>query len=115
MPVVFNKEVPVEQMYEGVERKELIGSAMGAASITMGEITVYPGGRIPLHTHKVEDCILLREGAGEIHIDDEVINVEAPMSILIPAGARHMVHNTGKKPMRIIFAFPAIDVERKLL
>jgi quercetin dioxygenase-like cupin family protein len=115
MPVVHNGDVPVEQMYPLVERKELIGKKMGAAGITLGEIIIQPGGEIPLHKHNVEDCVLLREGAGEIHIDDELVEVRAPMSILIPTGVRHKVLNTGSEPMRIIFAFPSVQVKRHLL
>jgi len=112
MAVIRNDRVEVEQMYPMVERKELIGRKMGAAAITMGEITIYPGGEIPLHSHKVEDVVLLREGRGEIHMEEEVVKVEAPMSILIPAGIKHTVINTGSEPMKIIYGFPAIDVER---
>jgi quercetin dioxygenase-like cupin family protein len=115
MPVVYNNQVPAQSMYPKVERKELIGRTMGAASISIGEITIYPGGEIPLHRHKVEDCVLLREGKGEIHMNDEIVKVAAPMSILIPAGVRHRVLNTGTEPIKIIYAFPAIEVERELL
>ena len=112
MAVIRNDCVAVEQMYPMVERKELIGRKIGAAAITMGEITIYSGGEIPLHSHKVEDVVLLREGRGEIHLEEEVVKVEAPMSILIPAGIKHRVINTGSEPIKIIFGFPAIDVER---
>jgi quercetin dioxygenase-like cupin family protein len=115
MPVVQNAEVEVEKMYPLVERRELIGKSMGATNITMGEITIQPGGEIPLHTHNVEDCILLREGKGEVHMDEEIVKVKAPMTILVPAGLKHRVLNTGTKPIRIIFAFPSVDVERNLL
>lgn len=115
MPVVRNKEVAVEKMYPLVERREYIGESMGAAGISMGEITIQPGGEIPLHRHSVEDCILLRQGAGEIHMDGEVVPVEAPMSILIPPGVPHKVMNTGSEPIRIIFGFPAVNPDRELL
>jgi quercetin dioxygenase-like cupin family protein len=115
MSIVFNNQVAVEQMYDKVERRELIGKGMGAKSITMGEITIQPGGIIPLHRHSVDDCVLLRAGEGEIHIDGEVMKLKSPMSILIPAGVKHKVLNTGATPMRIIYAFPSIEVDRQLL
>jgi quercetin dioxygenase-like cupin family protein len=115
MHVVNNADLPFEQMYPLVKRKELIGKKMGAANATIGEIIIDPGGEIPLHKHNVEDCILLREGTGEVHIDDQCIKVKAPMSILIPAGVKHKVLNTGSQPIRIIFCFPAVEIERQLL
>jgi quercetin dioxygenase-like cupin family protein len=114
MPFIQNKDIPVEQMYPLVERKELIGRKTGAAAITMGEITIHPGGEIPLHSHKVEDVVFLREGQGEIYMNGETFAIAAPMSILIPAGVKHRVTNTGAGPIRIIYGFPAIEVERKL-
>jgi quercetin dioxygenase-like cupin family protein len=115
MPVVNNRDVPVEQMYPLVERKELIGKKMGAANMTMGEITIQPGGEIPLHKHNVEDCVLVRKGTGEIYVDDELIKVSSSMSVLIPAGIKHKVVNTGSDALHIIFAFPSVEVERNLL
>jgi quercetin dioxygenase-like cupin family protein len=115
MPVVKNDEMPVEEMYPSVSRRGLIGKQMGAQHITMGEITIQPGGEIPLHKHSIEDCILLREGTGEVHIDGEIVKVKAPMSILVPAGIKHKVVNNGAGQIRIIFAFPSIAVDRQLI
>lgn len=115
MPVVKNDEMPEEQMYPSVTRRELIGKNIGAQHITMGEITVQAGGEIPLHKHSIEDCILLREGTGEVHIDGEIVKVKAPMSLIIPAGIKHKVVNSGSGPIRIIYAFPSIAVDRQLI
>ena len=115
MFVLKNDELPIEQMYPKVERKMLIGKHMGAENITMGEITIGPGGEIPLHTHSVEDCILLRQGAGEVHVEGEVYKVVAPMTVLVKPGAKHKVLNTGSEPIRIIFGFPTANVDRNLV
>ncbi len=115
MTVIKNAEISVEQMYPKVERKELIGKKMGAKGVTIGEITIQPGGEIPKHFHGVEDCVLLRQGSGEIHVDGQVNKVEAPMSILIPPGAKHKVVNTGTEPIRIIYVFPSVEVDRQLV
>ena len=115
MPVIKNEDLTVEQMYPLVERRVLIGKHIGAENITMGEVTIQPGGEIPLHTHSIEDCILLREGSGEVHIGTEVHKVEAPMTILVKPGERHKVMNTGQRPVRIIFGFPSVNVDRNLV
>jgi len=115
MTAIKNDDIPVEQMYPKVVRKELIGKRIGAKTITMGEITIQPGGEIPMHFHSVEDCVLLRQGSGEVHIDGEVHKVAAPMTILIPSGLKHKVVNTGGEPIRIIYGFPSADVDRHLV
>lgn len=115
MFVLKNDELPIEQMYPKVERRMLLGKHMGAENITMGEITIRPGGEIPLHTHSMEDCILLRQGTGEVHIDDVVHKVTAPMTVLVQSGEKHKVVNTGSESIRIIFAFPSTNVDRNLV
>lgn len=115
MAVLKNTEISTEQMYPKVERQELICKAMGAKGISMGEITIQPGGEIPMHFHSVEDCVLLRQGSGEIHIDGQVNQVQAPMTILIAPGTKHKVVNSGTEPIRIIYGFPGVDVDRHLV
>lgn len=115
MAILKNQELPTEQMYPKVERKELICKGTGAQGISMGEITIQPGGEIPLHFHSVEDCVLLRQGSGEIHIDGQVHKVQAPMTAIIPPGAKHKVVNTGEEPIRIVYGFPSVDVDRHLV
>ncbi len=115
MTILKNEELSSEQMYPKVQRKELIGKGMGATGLTMGEITVQPGGEIPLHFHSVEDCILIRQGSGEVHIEGEVHQVQAPMTILVKPKLQHKVINTGDEPIRIIYGFPGVDVDRHLV
>lgn len=115
MPVVKNADLPVEQMYPLVQRRTLIGKHLGSEHITMGEVTLQPGGEIPLHTHSIEDCILIRQGTGEIHIDGQIHELQAPMTALVKPGQKHKVLNTGEEPLRIIFGFPSTNVDRKLI
>ncbi|MCB2190477.1 MAG: cupin domain-containing protein [Deltaproteobacteria bacterium] len=115
MSILKNAELPVEQMYPKVQRKELIGKNMGATGLSMGEITIEPGGEIPLHYHSMEDCILLRQGSGEVHIEGKVHKVTAPMTLLIEPNLQHKVVNTGNEDIRIIYGFPGVDVDRHLV
>ncbi len=112
MGIINNDEIEIKELYPGVYQRPIISRATGSAAITMGEVEIKPGCKIPLHTHKVEDVILLRAGKGEIQFGDETHSVGESMSILVPAGLKHEVRNTGEAPMKIIFGFPAIEVER---
>ena len=114
MAIVKNENIPVEMMYPLVERRELIGKRIGARNITVGEVKVLPGGEIPMHMHKVEDCIILRDGKGKMTIDGVIYDIKAPCSVLIPARVKHGLKNTGKRPMVIFFAFPTINLDREL-
>ncbi|MFQ6110595.1 MAG: cupin domain-containing protein [Nitrospinota bacterium] len=115
MVIINNDEVEIKELYPGVYQRPIISRATGSAAITMGEVEIRPGCKIPLHTHKVEDVILLREGSGEILLGDETHSIRENMSILVPAGLKHEVRNTGEVPLKIIFGFPAIEVERQEL
>ncbi len=48
------------------------------------------------------------EGSGEVSIDGRTTSVKDDTAILVPAGARHNVRNTGEEPLKLytIYAPP---------
>lgn len=68
-----------------------------------------PGEEIGEETHEDTDQFFrLEEGKGEVEIDGEVTKIEGDSGIVVPAGARHNVRNTGREPMKLytIYAPP---------
>lgn len=55
------------------------------------------------------------EGEDRVTIDDKSFPIKADMTILAQAGKKHTITNTGKGMLRIIFCFPAVEVERILI
>src|ERR1022692_299305 len=43
----------------------------------------------------------VEKGNGEVRIDGKRTKIRSGDAILVPAGARHNVSNTGKKPLRL--------------
>jgi mannose-6-phosphate isomerase-like protein (cupin superfamily) len=43
----------------------------------------------------------VEEGEGEIHIDGVANRVEDDFAVIVPAGARHNVVNTGSQPLKL--------------
>jgi mannose-6-phosphate isomerase-like protein (cupin superfamily) len=43
----------------------------------------------------------IEEGKGEVWIDGHKSQVESDYAILVPAGARHNIRNTGQKPLKL--------------
>jgi mannose-6-phosphate isomerase-like protein (cupin superfamily) len=43
----------------------------------------------------------VEEGRGEIHIDGKINAIEDDFAVIVPAGARHNVVNTGEQPLRL--------------
>jgi mannose-6-phosphate isomerase-like protein (cupin superfamily) len=61
-----------------------------------------PGEEIGEEVHRDRDQFFrIEDGAGEIWIDGHRTQVNEDDAIVVPAGARHNLINSGKKPMRL--------------
>lgn len=60
------------------------------------------GEEIGEETHDdVDQFFRVEQGTGEVWIDGVKTTVEDATAIVVPAGARHNVRNTGEKPMKL--------------
>ncbi|HZG69465.1 MAG TPA: cupin domain-containing protein [Herpetosiphonaceae bacterium] len=65
-------------------------------------MTLAPGEEIGEEVHEDRDQFFrLEAGAGEVWIDGNRSQVEDDDAIIVPAGARHNVVNTGNAPLRL--------------
>ena len=53
-----------------------------------------------VHAH-TDQFFRVEEGKGEVVIDGRATRIESDVAIVIPAGARHNVRNTGHKPLKM--------------
>lgn len=61
-----------------------------------------PGEDIGEEVHKdIDQFFRLEEGTGEISIDGTVSKIKSGTAMIVPAGARHNIKNTGDKPMKL--------------
>ncbi len=61
-----------------------------------------PGEEIGEEVHKDRDQFFrIEKGKGEVWIDRKVTKIKADMAIVVPAGARHNIKNTGSKSMKL--------------
>lgn len=61
-----------------------------------------PGEEIGEEIHTDRDQFFrIEKGKGEVWIDGKRTAVESDMAIIVPAGARHNIRNTGEKPMKL--------------
>ena len=61
-----------------------------------------PGCDIGEEVHDDRDQFFrIEEGEGEIRIDGTAHRVEDDFAVIVPAGARHNVVNTGERPLRL--------------
>jgi len=68
----------------------------------------------PRHPHShpgMEEVIYVENGSGKAWVNGETAKIVRGDTILIPAGARHMMINTGRGPLKLFCAFSAADPE----
>ena len=72
-------------------------------------MTLQPGEEIDEEVHEDRDQFFrIEEGSGAVDIDGVENRVEEDFAVIVPAGARHNVRNTGSQPLRLytIYAPP---------
>jgi quercetin dioxygenase-like cupin family protein len=66
------------------------------------------------HSHRgMEEVIYVEKGSGKAWVNGEVAKIGPGDTILIPAGARHMMINTGRSLLKLFCAFSAADPENR--
>ena len=61
-----------------------------------------PGEEIGEEIHDDTDQFFrIETGEGEVTIDGRTTRIESETAIVVPAGARHNIRNTGKKPLKL--------------
>ena len=65
-------------------------------------MTLQPGEEIGAEVHEDRDQFFrFEEGSGKVDIDDNSYDVEDGSGVIVPAGARHNVRNTGGELLKL--------------
>lgn len=83
------------------------GSGTYVESMTVLFERMAVGDRIPLHTHTVDELIVLDEGAGEVILGEERRIVGPGAVVFVPAGVTHGTRNVGDVVLRLHAVFPS--------
>jgi quercetin dioxygenase-like cupin family protein len=98
--------------------RELVSHrVLNSKGIALRVVEVLPvkkaGSRHP-HSHRgMEEVIYVERGKGKAWVDGETTTLRPGDTVLIPAGARHMMINTGRGPLKLFCAFSAADPENR--
>jgi HTH-type transcriptional repressor of puuD len=82
--------------------------------ITTGQTVFAPGTGLPLHSHNVEESVLILEGEAVAEIDGETFDLVAGDATWLPAGVPHRFYNRGEGSMRIYWVYGGRDVTRTM-
>jgi mannose-6-phosphate isomerase-like protein (cupin superfamily) len=93
--------------HDDIERQTVDNANFRRVLYTGGHLqlvvmTLPPGCDIGAEVHDDRDQFFrFEEGSGEVDIDDNSYRVEDGTGIVVPAGARHNVRNTGDRPLKL--------------
>jgi len=84
------------------------GPSLGQVDdITLIVEEIAPGDRIPLHTHPINEVIVILEGNPEVTLGDDTREVGPGTVVFIPAGTPHGTQNASARPIRLHAMFPS--------
>jgi HTH-type transcriptional repressor of puuD len=83
--------------------------------VTTGITVFAPGTAIPLHTHNVEEQVLVLEGEATAVVGEDSFDLEAGDATWVPAGVPHRFANRGQGPMRIYWVYGGREVTRTIV
>lgn len=94
----------------------LVSRACGARSLLNGITEIEPGAGIPLHTHDVEESVLVLEGRARVELGDEVVEAGPGDATWVPAGVPHrFVNASANERLRIFWTYASVDARRTLV
>ena len=115
MPILDKNDIPLEKLGPGVDRWAIVDDSQGAESLSVGDVTINPGSKVPTHFHPTEEAMVILEGELETILGDNVIKVKEGQTVLAPAGVKHGFTNKSGKNARIMAIFPTARIERTLV
>ena len=111
MPVIRSAEVEFGPgSVEKTRRRILIDPDRGSGAITVGELIMEPGSELLMHTHRIEEAMVITRGTATAVLGDETHTLEPGDAILAPAGVKHTLANRGSEPMGFLFFYPAVAI-----
>ena len=89
---------------DGSTIREVAGVPSGnAVNQSLAEATVPPGGETIEHLHRrSEEIYDFTAGAGRMRLGEDEADVRAGDTVVIPAGVRHKLWNTGREPLVLL-------------
>ncbi len=84
-----------------VENTEFRRVLYTARSTQLVLMALKPGEEIGMEVHKLDQFFRVEEGSGEAVLDGVRTKIQAGFAVLVPAGAKHNIVNTGSAPLKL--------------
>ena len=114
--VLHPDEIELFDRGTGVKTIPLVGKWNAQGNRVTTGITIFgPGTAIPLHTHNVEESVMVLEGEATAVIGESEYQLEAEDVTWVPSGVPHCFINRGQGQMRIYWVYGGRDVTRTIV
>lgn len=84
------------------DRSPTAGLTMGVAELEPAAPSPAPG-----HRHDADEAYYVIAGRGTVTIEGQPWSLSPGSGVFIPAGVRHVLHNTGKEVLRVLYVLAA--------
>ena len=108
MPIIDHQQLPEVPWRPGY-RKWDVTLAEHGVSTSLSLNTAEPGTGAPLHTHTIDELIMIMEGTLEVRVGGETHTVGKGHTLVIPPGVEHAFKVVGDETAELIVVFPHMD------
>ena len=108
MPIIDHSRAPEVPWRPGYRKWDITRAEHGVTS-TFSLNTAEPGSGAPLHTHTIDELIVIVEGQLEVRIDGETQIVGKDHTLVISPGTEHGFKVIGDQPARLLVFFPRLE------
>jgi mannose-6-phosphate isomerase-like protein (cupin superfamily) len=78
-------------------------------------MSIQPGEEIGEEVHELDQFIRVEDGKGKVILDEVEHEIEDDWAVVIPAGAKHNVINTGEEPLKLYTIYsPPEHIDQKI-
>ncbi|PKB65971.1 MAG: hypothetical protein BZY81_08730 [SAR202 cluster bacterium Io17-Chloro-G4] len=108
MPIIDHHQAPEVPWRPGYRKWDITGREQGVTS-TFSLNTAEPGTGAPLHTHTVDELIVILDGTLEVQVDGVTHTVKKDHTVAIPPGCEHAFTVVGEGNANLMVFFPTLD------
>lgn len=100
----------------GVQTIPLVTRKVGSSSIINGITLFEPGAAVPMHSHNVEESVMVLSGRAIVVIDGVEHELGPDDTTFLPPNIPHCFRNASREEgMRILWIYASIDATRTIV
>ena len=109
MPIIDHNNIPETPWRPNYHKWDITRAGDGTTSSSASYSEIGVGAGAPLHTHEADEIIVILEGTVEARLGDDVQEVGANHTLVIPPNVPHGFTIVGDKTARLLTFFPIQD------